>query len=76
MGSGEWILGQIWVQKFFLLFSDVLGSSFYVFQENRSSSVFTFERIPVCLVFFRVFLLFLIWNKMCYTGLGSGFLRG
>ena len=72
MGSGEWILGQIWVQKFFLLFSDVLGSFLYVFPENGSFLVFTFERIPVCLVFFRVSALSLIGNRMFYTGLGSG----
>ena len=63
-------------KNFCFLFPDVLGSFFCVFQENRSSSVFTFEKIPVCLVFFRVLLLYLIVNKRSYTRLGSGFFRG
>ena len=81
LGSGFWVrFGSekkfFFAENFFFIFSDVMGSFFCVLPENRSSSVFTFEKIPVCLVFFRVFLLFLIWNKMCYTGLGSGFFRG
>ena len=63
-----------WVEKkVFSVFLDILGSFCFVFLENGLSSVFTFEKSSVCLVFFRVFALSLIGNIVSYTGLGSGF---
>ena len=58
-------------KKFFFVFSSVLGRVFCISPENSSSSLFTFEKIPVRLVFFRVFLLSLIRNIMFYTGVRS-----
>ena len=79
LGSGFWarfgsekkiFFGR---KKFFFVFWDVLYSYFCVFPEKVSSSFFTFGKIPVCLMFFRVFAMSLIGSIMSYTGIGSGF---
>ena len=78
----EGILGQNWVRKkkffgrdffFFFVFLGFLGSFFSVLPSRKLPHPFTFEKMPVCLVFFRVFVVSLLGDVVAYTGLGDEF---